>query len=330
MRACARLMLASWLGLLACAGGAAAQRGYNPGGATWRPPGAQAPQPPPADDGYGGGNDAPETLPPMDDDALPPMDDGTLPPMDDDTLPPMEGEEDGEDDAESDAKLGVQVQAGLGYGQHSFSLPLPGGERKLDAGGFAATAIGLTLRKDRPSHTSPALRVMYRSSIGYDLQEPVPGGGVASSAARVHELSVDIGARIPLSDAELPAELVIDGGYHFEDLRIDRELRTEPYGLSGPHVRGGFWWPMGDAVSLGVAVDAAWLPAMDTPAQAMGLDGGFLLAADAQLGVAIGGPYWIQLAYREVYTSVALSNGSGNGLTDGRRFITVGVEVQYR
>lgn len=315
----ARCGLATVVYLAACLAAQVVRAQAGDGGATWQP-GEPAPvwTPGPAPEG----ERATGALPPptYDEEALPaPAYAG----------PPQPTAEPGADTAANERRLTMSAHAGFGFGQHGFWQPTDSGGRNLPAGSFAAYAAGLRVRVERDG-LSPGLRVQYRSSTGYTLREPQPGLLAQEAPARVHELTADLELSQPLAGGPRPLSLLLGIGYLFEDLRTERTLRTAPYGLSGPHLRPGLRWPASERLIFTLAADAAWLSAMDTPALATGLDGGYALAAELVLEFRLLGHLWLRLDYREAHSSLAMADPAlGERFSDTRRFAVAGMEVSY-
>jgi len=218
--------------------------------------------------------------------------------------------------SDGDARvLSLHVVADAGVGTRKLAVPVPTGEKLLDAGTFPVLAVGLT--------AEAALGERWFVSAGAQL--------LTSIGLRTGEANFTTDGEVPVSSHNFTFGLA--PGYRFGaagaiDLRCFvgwtfRGLQGDDAMVSGAHLNGAVVRPQLQLALLDARLLLRLAPELILPmgggaslwGQAVPVGGsGFGYGAEASISVGVAGPLYFDLALR--VSRVALASGAPTDLTD--------------
>jgi hypothetical protein len=241
-----------------------------------------------------------------------------------------EGTGEGASDVASDEPtLAVTLGLGAGFGAYSNVVPTTRGPHEVAPSTFMAAALRLTVDA-RKGGFAPGASVQYRTSIGHDLSDLPPGGPRVRSAARVHELIVDLVGNVHFGRDRSEVSLPIALGIATRNLRLDEPLDTPGYTLTGLHAGFGFRIPFSDEMFvLALGPDLEWFLHVSDGLVARGFGwGGLAFGGFADLSLRLSERFALTASYRESHASVS-GTATPQSFSDVQRFVTAGMAATY-
>lgn len=224
--------------------------------------------------------------------------------------------------------LRVRLSVGLGLTTHATDMPTDSGIQRVDEAVVPGLDFLLEGEGGRGAF-KPGVRIDYMTSIGYQQTETPPGGVPRSSAARKHEVLLDLTGRIGGGEHDGAVSFPIALGFALRDLRAEVEMSIPRYTLAGPHLRALVRIPIagGDFV-LEAGPDLQWLMFVSKALRRAGIaDSGTAIGVEASLWVPLGERWSGRILYRESHAS--LDTVFSASFADVQRFVTLGVAASY-
>ena len=224
-----------------------------------------------------------------------------------------EAETSAQQGATPSSAIHIGLSVGFGVGTRAFELPALPSPVRLSTSAFPATALALRTTYEPRAQGQWRIfgELRYASSLGLRTNDVRPDGTVRETNSRSQRVDLAAGLVYRLREAADAISFEGQFGWSFRLFTSDASVTLPDYGLSGPLLKGGVWFPFkGDKLRLLVGPEIHWLALVDGDLKRGGV---------SSMGVALGGEgklQWqiirvlgLELLYRESHAILGADRG---------------------